>query len=977
MTFNKFHESGHLNELCLNISHRYFNMSGERYLEYLHIFQHLKRNANSWEKEKCLFVIPSTQTWVFMDCHKVFENVTFLCEYPADSPEILTSDEIPVEYCNKGWIFYGKYCYILQSLSIYSNRNISVIQIENLCDKIGSKIASVKSLNMDLSDILKRLFEMENHQTFAFLKFQSEVIRIPMSEFSFSRNVKIETIYLEVQFPYQLPNKKQAYVICSQDPIKIPENCMNGFLPCENGECIPETYFCDSHPQCDDQSDEINCTDSCSTAYLHFQCGQGKCIALSKVCDLISDCEEGEDEEECPDFEEGYLPNWSPLTLKKQQEECIKTESNILHLTKQGILASKRELFDDKGMICPIDSQICFPKKYHCVRDKDYYGNELPCFNSKQLDKCETRYSRETPRYYQCGTDLTNEVRVPFRLRCNGIPECPVGDDEWNCNNFTCPKLLRCTKERMCVHPSEVCDGVLHCPISGDDEYFCSSNECPSGCKCLGRAIYCTSLPASQLNDFAIVVFRLKFLKEEFLINMPDAWFANLSYCNIGSIIILRKIVIPQVVKLDISHNSILDFSSKTVNLNKVKFLYFKGSNMKAIMLDTFQNMKNLVRLYLANSKISWIQKCSFCNQKKLELLDLTSTKITQITQESLSGLNGIKIIRLIDSPIRLAYKNILLRSSLKELATNDINFCCLHGNDVVLVCKNVQVSMLWKVCQNYYPKASGIVLAVIFSVGLLNSITLLHLLFFSWKLETTFLLISILNGLLISLVLIAFHFCNKSINSSSSAIFDHAESKRCLTVAYGYFALSFLFHCSNVLFFLNILLKVGQLSNVHVKGNKQEILLMKILMIMIGVLLLVVMSSGNHQSPFCILKFTQEKQIPIDCAKGLLSLSAIGIIFLIQRKIETSRKNSKRKELKSEKILKVRMYIYAINTAMSILFHFIHNYHPSPTKAAYFFILYAEFSLLPMSFPILFGLSTTQFRAQALSWIKKLGFAN
>ena len=77
---------------------------------------------------------------------------------------------------------------------------------------------------------------------------------------------------------------------------------------------------------------------------------------------------------------------------------------------------------------------------------------------------------------------------------------------------------------------------------------------------------------------------------------------------------------------------------------------------------------------------------------------------------------------------------------------------------------------------------------------------------------------------------------------------------------------------------------------------------------------------------------------------------------------------------MKSEKILKVRMYAYAICTALSALFLFLQIFHPSPNKAVYFFALYAESALLPMSFPILFGLSTAQFRSDVLSWIKKLG---
>ena len=143
--------------------------------------------------------------------------------------------------------------------------------------------------------------------------------------------------------------------------------------------------------------------------------------------------------------------------------------------------------------------------------------------------------------------------------------------------------------------------------------------------------------------------------------------------------------------------------------------------------------------------------------------------------------------------------------------------------------------------------------------------------------------------------------------------------------------------------------------------------------MIMTCAFMYFALSSGNHMSPFCILQFTQKKQISISCVKGLLSLSVIGLIFTIQRKIENTRKNSGRSEKKSEKILKVRLYAYALSTAISALLDlFLLNYYFSLIKSFYIFILYTEFSLLPTSFPILFGLSTTQFKASVLSWIKR-----
>lgn len=67
---------------------------------------------------------------------------------------------------------------------------------------------------------------------------------------------------------------------------------------CDSGLCINAGWRCDGDADCDDQSDERNCTTSMCTAE-QFRCRSGRCVRLSWRCDGEDDCADNSDEENC------------------------------------------------------------------------------------------------------------------------------------------------------------------------------------------------------------------------------------------------------------------------------------------------------------------------------------------------------------------------------------------------------------------------------------------------------------------------------------------------------------------------------------------------------------------------------------------------------------------------------------------------------------------------------------------------------
>ena len=155
--------------------------------------------------------------------------------------------------------------------------------------------------------------------------------------------------------------------------------------------------------------------------------------------------------------------------------------------------------------------------------------------------------------------------------------------------------MLKCKNASICVHPSEVCDSVLHCPL-GDDEVVCVENKCLLGYKCIGLAVDCehtehTDIPQVSLHTRAIRVSQnhMKFKHNSFMAPLH-----------------LEKLVLSSNYIVDIctDDDQYYGFS----NLALLIHLDLRTNTIVQILTACFHGLASLRELILQNNLIYLIQ---------------------------------------------------------------------------------------------------------------------------------------------------------------------------------------------------------------------------------------------------------------------------------------------------------------------------------------------------------------------------------
>ena len=261
---------------------------------------------------------------------------------------------------------------------------------------------------------------------------------------------------------------------------------------------------------------------------------------------------------------------------------------------------------------------------------------------------------------------------------CDGNADCPDGEDEQACEDFQCVGLLRCHGDDICVHPTDICDGIVHCLISGDDEKLCHLLLCPDTCICRGTSFKCSDLNnINQLSAIAaaVILEQTSFTRKIDFGYFSQLLFLNITNCNFANGV-LRKVMFAtsvHILTVVIRQSGIKYVQSNSFErMIRLKVLNLHNNEIHVIHSFCFLGLQSILNLDLSNFNITTIHVLAFFDMFNLNNLDLSTNRISTVTASAYYGLTSIQVIDL-------RYNHILFTEDFKLLSLSSMNGVTIH----------------------------------------------------------------------------------------------------------------------------------------------------------------------------------------------------------------------------------------------------------------------------------------------------------
>ncbi len=286
---------------------------------------------------------------------------------------------------------------------------------------------------------------------------------------------------LKSNYSETLSTKKQKHFLCEKRKINKKDIVPYGTFICTStGEIISSYHLCDGISTCYHGDDELYCDGNQNKltvemiSFLFFKCSNVSFLSYSKVKNNITDCQHGDDENSTVHVH--FVSKLAPSV--PDTEHCIHDRN--LHLRVMFCMFYQ----------CPFHfkckNTYCIPHKYVCDKTLDCpYGedeHESLCLNHTCHGQFKCVYGNHCLHYEKI---------------CDGFKDCHdatyTGEDEsvcdvgrcynstslhlFYCDKFACPSHFKCPRT-YCIPIRHVCDGEADCP-DGDDEGNCTNYSCP------------------------------------------------------------------------------------------------------------------------------------------------------------------------------------------------------------------------------------------------------------------------------------------------------------------------------------------------------------------------------------------------------------------------------------------------------------------------------------------------------------------
>ncbi len=473
--------------------------------------------------------------------------------------------------------------------------------------------------------------------------------------------------------------------------ICINRSEVQNFFQCNSKEYISIKFVCDRKLDCQDKSDEQNCTCNhlnalgqeriphCSSN-IQQRCGCGElCFSLHQKCSAFDKhvkvvFQKTTKQKNTPNVgisgsRSFICRNATEIDTDRVNDlvsDCISSEDEPELITLAQGHKSNKTCAGKNIMPCFPGHSKCFYTKQMCQYRINANKVLEFCRNGGHLAECK---NFDCQILFKCFRSYC----IQNQYVCDGKLDCAGGIDEIKCPQL-CIFSFKCRSASFCLNFGFVCDGSTECP-HGDDELLCDFPQCYSGCLCLGLAIRCENISPLSFGEFLSVV----------IISLSDVSSTQVSVSNCLFLKITNnRFTKPTSMRLfHVVH--LLLFKFEENNLDHISSLH-----LKSLSLITFSLAKNVM---------TSIAHCSFTNVPAIKALDISHNRIFFIDKLAFLGLNYLASLSVVRNNIhQIDPGAFYLAGSSPTVLIDQARFCCLmpenihcyHRQSEKVVCRKI-----------------------------------------------------------------------------------------------------------------------------------------------------------------------------------------------------------------------------------------------------------------------------------------------
>ena len=379
---------------------------------------------------------------------------------------------------------------------------------------------------------------------------------------------------------------------------------------------------------------------------MYYQCALGGCVHRSFVCDGVVHCAHDDSDELVCNYQLKRISN-----LK---------EPNYQQLS-----------------LCNSFTNETFPNLELCLLVRDQYGVTKHCNNTEHLHYCA---DFSCLNHYKC----PHSYCIPMHTVCDGVKDCPRGEDEEQCSEFVCQGYMRCKGMNLCLHPNYLCNGAIECTMYGDDEVLCDSRDCPTQCACVGFTISCDQVTLYDLNlksflesKAIVLTYSSIYIKDLPFASLPMIHLVNLSNSKVvpqlspSSFKNMMRLRILDLTNVDIQYIGEDVFAV----MSSLTHLYIPQVGASTLKPKTF-HLPSLRILQLHSAGIQLVDDDAFCYLFYLETLNISYNKIKVLLDNTFRCLRSVEMLDLSNNPLVFIATSSLESMQIVRISGH-VRLCC------------------------------------------------------------------------------------------------------------------------------------------------------------------------------------------------------------------------------------------------------------------------------------------------------------